>query len=299
MRLATVRLGRRDLAVAAGRDGTVHELIADRGRASVARALATGLEGVALGPQIDPRRMRWLPPVPSPARILCAGFNFRGHASESARAVPEHPTFFVRFPSSCVGHRERIVCPAASATLDWEGEVAVVIGRGGRRIPVERALEHVGGYTAFADNSVRAFQEHSTQATAGKNFDRSGSFGPWVVTADEVGDPAALEVRTLLDGEEVQHGRLADLIFGVPELVSYASTFTTLAPGDVIATGTPAGIGLRRTPPVFLRAGNELAVEIPGLMRLENRVADEPGPARGTRRQVSRPPSTSSVSPVM
>jgi 2-keto-4-pentenoate hydratase/2-oxohepta-3-ene-1,7-dioic acid hydratase in catechol pathway len=237
---------------------------------------AADLSASPPGPRLNPEELTWLPPIPAPRRILCTGFNYRSHAAESDREVPSHPTFFVRFPSSITGHRQVIARPPESVTLDWEGEIAFVIGRRGRRIPPERALEHVAGYSPFGDNSVREFQGHSTQATAGKNFDATGSWGPWLIPADEVGAPASLVVRTFVNGEQVQEGRLTDLVFGIPELVAYASTFTTLEPGDVIATGTPQGIGLRRDPPVFLAAGDELSVEIDGLCRLSNPVADEP-----------------------
>lgn len=234
--------------------------------------LAKGVDGLE---QLPAGELTWRPPVPHPTRILCAGFNFASHAGEMARELPDHPTFFVRFASSCVGHEEPIVRPQVSDSLDWEGEVAVVIGSGGHRIPKARALDHVAGYTPFADNSVREWQLHSTQATAGKNFDRTGSFGPWMVTADEVPAPEALSVRTLLDGVEMQHGHLSDLVFGVDDLIAYASTFTTLSPGDVIATGTPPGVGMRQTPPRYLRAGEQLIVELVGFTRLVNAVVDE------------------------
>lgn len=271
MRFGTVLHRDRALPVAVDGAGALHSLAEGGG-------LAAALAGEATldGPVLREDEVRWLPPVPEPRRILCAGYNFKTHAAEVDRDVPEHPTFFVRFPSTCVGHREPIVRPPVSDTLDWEGEVGIVIGRGGRFIDSADALDHVAGYTAFGDNSVREFQLHSTQATAGKNFDASGSFGPWIVTRDEVPDPAALEVLTFLNGEQMQHGRLADLVFSVADLIAYASTFTALEPGDVIAAGTPAGIGMRRDPPRYLQPGDELVIEIPGVMRLENRVVDQP-----------------------
>jgi 2-keto-4-pentenoate hydratase/2-oxohepta-3-ene-1,7-dioic acid hydratase in catechol pathway len=278
MRLGTALLEDGPTVVAADRDGVVRDLAEHVGRdlaAALADGTVRGLAGLPLERAPAVGDVRWVPPIPAPRRILCTGFNFRTHAAESERGAPTHPTFFVRFPSSFVGHGEPIVRPPESHTLDWEGEIAVVIGRGGRRIAAERALEHVAGYAPLADNSVRDFQLHSSQATAGKNFDRSGSWGPWLVTPEETGDPADLEVRTLLNGDEVQHGRLRDLLFPVPELIAYASTFTTLQPGDVIAAGTPEGIGLRRSPPVFLRPGDELTVEMVGHTGLTNTVADD------------------------
>ena len=203
------------------------------------------------------------------------GFNYRHHADEAGQEVPTHPTFFVRFPSSMVGDGEPLLVPHESHTLDWEGEIACIIGRGGRRVPAEQALAHVAGYAPFGDNSVREFQAHGRQATAGKNFQATGSWGPWLVTADEVGDPSALQVRTQLNGEAMQHGDLSQLVSTVPELIAYASTFTELAPGDVIATGTPPGTGFRRDPPIFLTAGDELSIEMDGFERLVNGVQDD------------------------
>jgi 2-keto-4-pentenoate hydratase/2-oxohepta-3-ene-1,7-dioic acid hydratase in catechol pathway len=278
MRLGTAL--RRDgaLVVAAAGDGTVRDVSGHLGgdlAAALADGRATALDErmVASSPEVDD--LRWLPPIPVPRRVLCTGFNYRSHAAESDRDVPAHPTFFVRFPSSLVGHREPILRPPESDTLDWEGEIAFAIGRPGRRIAVEQALDHVAGYAPFGDHSVREYQLHGTQATAGKNFERTGAWGPWIVTPDEAGDPKRLEVRTFLNGEEVQHGRLEDLVFSVAEIVAYVSTFTTLEPGDVVATGTPQGIGFRRDPPRFLRPGDELAVEMVGHARVANAVADD------------------------
>jgi 2-keto-4-pentenoate hydratase/2-oxohepta-3-ene-1,7-dioic acid hydratase in catechol pathway len=219
---------------------------------------------------------RWLPPVPRPERILCVGLNYASHASEIARDATAHPTLFSRFPSSFVGHGTPVERPRVSATLDWEGEIAFVIGDGGRDIAAADALDHVAGYTLMAENSVRGYQRHSRQATAGKNFDRSGSWGPWIITADEVPDPTALELRTYLNGKQKQKASLAELVFSIQTIIEYVSSFTQLVPGDVIATGTPAGIGLRETPPRFLRPGDELVVEIPGLLTLVNSVCDQP-----------------------
>jgi 2-keto-4-pentenoate hydratase/2-oxohepta-3-ene-1,7-dioic acid hydratase in catechol pathway len=280
MRLGTVALeGGRRAVVAGGADGRVHDVTAQLGddlAAALGDGRAAGLRDPGDGAKLQRGAFRWLPPIPSPRRILLAGFNFRSHASESAREVPSHPTFFVRFPSSFVGHEQPIERPAESETLDWEGEIALVIGRGGRRMREATALEHVAGYAPLGDNSVREFQLHGTQATAGKNFDRTGSWGPWIVTADEIGDPAGLALRTTLNGEEVQAAGLADLVFPVPTLVAYLSSFTTLEPGDVVALGTPQGIGFRREPPVYLCAGDRLTVEMVGHVTLINDVVDEP-----------------------
>src|SRR5690606_31806980 len=184
------------------------------------------------------------PVIPnSGTKFLCVGINYLPHIAEMGRERPAHPVIFVRFASSLVGHLEPLVRPPESIQLDYEGELAVVIGRTARRVPRERALEHVAGYACFNDGSVRDFQRHGPQWTAGKNFVASGAFGPWLVTADERPDPAELSLTTRLNGEVVQHESVAELCFDVPALIEYCSTFTRLEPGDVIATGTPGGVG--------------------------------------------------------
>lgn len=229
-------------------------------------------------PVVDERTSAWCPPIRSPNKIFCVGLNFGTHAAEVLAEVREYPTLFTRFPSTFVGHRQPLIRPSVSDTLDWEGEIAVVIGVGGRNIRAGNALEHVLGYTAMGENSIREWQLHSKQATAGKNFDSTGSWGPWIITRDEVPDPAALEIVTELNGAQVQHGKLADLVFDIATTIEYISTFTELSPGDVIATGTPAGIGHRQNPPRYLRPGDRLVVRVPGFIELINDVADEPAP---------------------
>ncbi len=212
------------------------------------------------------------PPVPDPRRILCIGVNYREHRAETGRGDTEHPTVFVRFPSSLVGHGRALVAPRESDRYDYEGELALVIGRAGRRIPPERALAHVAGWTCFMDGSVRDFQRHTSQFTAGKNFDRSGAMGPWLVDAATFGDPTTSRVRTRVNGETLQDATTDLLIDDVPTLVAYCSTFTTLEPGDVIATGTPGGVGDRRDPPVRLRPGDRVEVEVDRVGVLANEV---------------------------
>jgi 2-keto-4-pentenoate hydratase/2-oxohepta-3-ene-1,7-dioic acid hydratase in catechol pathway len=197
-------------------------------------------------------------PVTDPARILCVGLNYHDHRAESAaKATSEHPTFFTRYVSSLVPAGAPLVRPRASDVFDYEGELAVVIGEPGRAI-----------------GSIRDYQRHSSQFTAGKNFDRSGSFGPWIVTPDEV-DLAAAELTTTVNGQEVQHAPIKDMIHSVAELIAYASIWTTLEPGDVIATGTPGGVGYARTPPLLLRPGDTVEVTITGVGTLTNPVIDE------------------------
>lgn len=218
--------------------------------------------------------VRLLPPIVGP-RIFCIGINYRSHRDEMGRDASDHPTVFVRFPSSLVGHAAPLVRPLASDRFDYEGELAVVIGRPGRRIPRDYALEHVAGYSCFNDGSIRDYQRHTSQFTAGKNFDRSGSFGPWLVTADEIDDPSALTLTTRLNGEVMQHSTTDLLIFDVPEIIAYLSEFTELHPGDVIATGTPGGVGVARDPAVFMRPGDTIEVEISDVGLLCNKIAQE------------------------
>jgi 2-keto-4-pentenoate hydratase/2-oxohepta-3-ene-1,7-dioic acid hydratase in catechol pathway len=216
------------------------------------------------------------PPVPQPQRILCIGVNYAAHRAESDRPSDSpYPTVFVRFPSSVVGHGEPIVRPHVSDRFDWEGEMAVVIGRTGRYIKPADALTHVAGYTCFNDGTIRDYQRHTTQFTPGKTFDRSGACGPWVVTADEIPDPSALHLRTLVNGAEMQSAPTSHLIHDVPALIAYCSQFTALEPGDLIVTGTPGGVGYARTPPVFLAPGDVVEVEISGIGTLRNEVVDE------------------------
>lgn len=220
--------------------------------------------------------VQWLPVAESGSKILCVGLNYGRHVLEGGRDLPSHPSLFLRHLDSFVGHEQDIIRPACSTQFDFEGELAVVIGREGRHIPAERAMDHVAGYTCMGENSVRDFQKHTAQVTAGKNFDRSGALGPWIVTRDEAGVPEAMTLQTRLNGEVMQSAPVSDLIFPIPALIAYISTFTTLRAGDVIATGTPEGIGLRRTPPLFMKAGDVLEIDISGLGVLRSTVADEP-----------------------
>ena len=210
----------------------------------------------------------------SDAKILCVGVNYRPHIEEMGREVPDYPVVFTRFPSSLVGDGEALVRPRVSEQYDFEGELAIVIGKAARHVRRENALDHVGGYCCFMDGSVRDWQRHTMQFTAGKNFDKSGAIGP-VVPAADVADPAALELTTRVNGDVMQRGRVADLVFDIPYLVEYCSTFTRLEPGDVIATGTPGGVGAARRPPTWLRDGDVVEVEIGGIGVLTNAVRDE------------------------
>ncbi len=213
--------------------------------------------------------------IPDPEKIICVGLNYRTHADEAGIDVPGKPSLFVRFPSSQVGHRQPIVRPKASTQYDFEGELAAVIGRRARHVTEAEALSYVGGYTCFGEHSVRDWQGHSRQVTPGKNFWHSGAMGPWLVTADEIPDPSALTVTTRLNGETMQHDSVSNLIFSIPYLISYISTFTALEPGDVIVTGTPSGVGFARKPPVLMKAGDQIEIEVSGIGTLFNTVVDE------------------------
>jgi len=217
-----------------------------------------------------------LTPLPDATRFFCIGLNYVAHRDEAGRRPTTQPVIFVRFASSLAPHRQPLPVPPESGTYDFEGELAVVIGRPGRRIREDDALKHVAGYACFMDGSIREFQMHTSQYTPGKNFDRSGAFGPCLVTADEVGDPnAGLRLRTRLNGEVMQDATTDLMLFPVRTLITYLSTFTRLEPGDVIATGTPGGVGFARNPPLYMKPGDTIEVEIERVGLLSNPVIAE------------------------
>jgi 2-keto-4-pentenoate hydratase/2-oxohepta-3-ene-1,7-dioic acid hydratase in catechol pathway len=243
---------------------------------SLRAALAAGVD---LTPTDSPRHkladVTFLPPIPNPDKIICIGLNYLTHILEGGRDVPKHPTIFTRFANSQVGHGQPIIRPNASITLDFEGELAVVIGKGGRHISEAEALSHVAGYSCYNDGSVREFQRHTSQFTPGKNFPATGGFGPYLVTPDEAGDIFHASLICRLNGEVMQQATLDDLVFGIPALIAYCSTFTVLEPGDVIITGTTGGVGAYRQPPVWMKPGDVVEVEITGVGTLRNPVAQE------------------------
>ena len=216
-----------------------------------------------------------LPVIPNPGKIFCVGHNYETHRQETGRDKTEHPSIFVRFADSQIGHGAPLLLPAVSTMFDYEGELAVVIGKGGRAIPAERALEHVAGYSCYNDASVRDWQWHTRQFTPGKNFPGTGAFGPWLVTADEIPDPSLLSVTTRVNGQVMQSQPTADMIFPIPIIIAYLSQFTPLSPGDVIVTGTPGGVGAKRQPPVWLQDGDLVEVDIPQVGLLANPVRAE------------------------
>ena len=216
-----------------------------------------------------------LPPIPNPEKILCVGVNYDEHRKETGRSESQYPVLFTRFANTLVPHRGPLLKPSVSEMFDFEGELAVIIGRRAHRVPESEALSYVGGYSCFVDATVRDWQKHTHQFTPGKNFPSTGAFGPWITTADEVPDPQKLELVTRLNRTEVQRSSTGAMIFSVASLIAYISTFTELVAGDVIATGTPSGVGHARTPPLYMKAGDELEVEISGLGTLTNPVSGE------------------------
>jgi len=217
-----------------------------------------------------------LPPVPNPAKIFCIGHNYEEHRLETGRPKTTYPAVFVRFAESQVAHEQAAWIPSVSTEVDYEGELAVVIGRSGRRIPREQALSHVAGYSCYNDISIRDWQRHTSQFTPGKNFVRTGAFGPWIVTAEEIPDPQSLELTTRLNGQVMQQANTAQMIFTVAEIIEYLSAFTVLTAGDVIASGTPGGVGAKRDPQVFMKAGDRVEVEIGSVATLRNPLVPEP-----------------------
>lgn len=237
--------------------------------------LAAG-RALLAGPEVDLGAVELLPPLPAPPKILCVGLNYADHSAESGFEVPVYPTIFGRFASSLIGHGAPIVRPRLSEQLDYEGEFVAVIGRGGRDIPKARALDHVVAYSLFNDASIRDYQFKAPQWTVGKNFDDTGAFGPYLVTADELPPGCGgLRLQTRLNGAVVQSASTNDLVFDVATLVSTLSEAFTLEPGDIIVTGTPSGVGLARKPPLWMKPGDNCEVELEGLGTLRNPVVDQ------------------------
>ena len=253
-----------------GFPGTLPDLIA-RG----ADLLRTGRDLLRMH-AIDLDAVRILPPVSKPPKILCVGLNYDDHLEESGLKKPVYPEIFARFATSLIAHGEPIQQPPESFTLDYEAELAVVIGRGGRRISRDRALDHVAGYSLFNDATIREFQLRTPQWTMGKNFDATGAFGPWLVTPDALPPGAhGLRIQGRLNGRVMQDTSTDRLIFNVPALIEMISVAISLEPGDVIITGTPGGVGAARKPPVYMQPGDVFEVEIEGMGVLSNAVRRE------------------------
>ena len=215
------------------------------------------------------------PLIPEPPAIWCVGLNYVSHREETGSPVTEEPTLFLRIAASQVGHLQPMVRPKASDKFDYEGELAVIIGTGGRHISESDALKHIAGYACYNDGTLRDWQRHTSQFSPGKNFVATGGFGPWLVTADEFGDPYSQTMTTRLKGEVMQNAAIDLMLFRIEKLIAYISTMYPLNPGDVISTGTTGGVGFRRDPPVFLKAGDTVSVDITGIGTLINPIVDE------------------------
>ena len=240
------------------------------GRFETLRSTLEAPDGVAAlralsqrAPDYEFSAVTWLPVIPRPRAVWAIGINYRAHSEETGLAAQKNPTTFLRTDRTLLGAGQPMRCPKLSTNFDYEGELAVIMGKAGRHIPIERALEHVAGYSIFNDGSVRDFQLRDS-LNAGKNFDDTGPFGPWMVTSEEIPDPSKLTLSTRLNGLQVQHATTDTMIHSVPELIAYISQITRFEPGDVISTGTPAGVGLGRNPPLWMKPGDVVEVEISG-----------------------------------
>ena len=246
-------------------------------KAAIAAGRLESLAAAAAGRPADLalQGLVFLPVIPNPDKILCAGLNYRAHQEETGRGGEAYPTIFVRFAAAQVAHDQAMWRPRESGNLDFEGEIALIIGKGGRRIAKNDWLSHVAGFAPYNDGSVRDWQRHTSQFTPGKNFARTGGFGPWMMTPEEVGDPSAMEVTTRLNGVVEQNAMASQMVFSFGDLVAYCSTFTDLEPGDVIVTGTPGGVGAARTPPLWMKAGDRVEIEVKPIGVLVNTIVDE------------------------
>jgi acylpyruvate hydrolase len=285
MRFAAFKTGEQTGLAVAGPNGEFHGMLNEEagypgsldaviqgGRAALDAAAAK----LRKGPVIDLDQVTWLPPLSAPGKIVCVGLNYVDHSIESGFTVPDYPTIFARFSSSLTASGAPIVRPLVSTQLDYEGEMVAIIGTRGRHIAEKDALNHVIGYSIFNDASIRDFQKKSPQWTVGKNFDNTGAFGPYLVTGDELPPGGkGLHIQTRLNGAVVQNASTNDMVFGISRLISILSEAITLWPGDIIVSGTPAGVGMARNPPLFMKHGDLCEVEIEGIGILSNPVEDE------------------------
>jgi 2-keto-4-pentenoate hydratase/2-oxohepta-3-ene-1,7-dioic acid hydratase in catechol pathway len=253
----------------------LHDRYADLQALVVAGDFAAVQRSKASAERLRIADLQLLPPIATPGKILCIGHNYDTHRREMQRDPSLFPAIFFRFADTQLGHGQPVVIPYASTAIDYEGELAVVIGKGGRYIPRKDALAHVAGYACYNDVSVRDWQKHTSQFGPGKNFPSTGPFGPWLVTADEIPDPQNLELTTRLNGQVMQQTSTGLMIFPIDELIAYLSSFTPLSPGDVIVSGTPGGVGVRREPPIFMKAGDIAEVEISSIGVLRNTMVNE------------------------
>jgi 2-keto-4-pentenoate hydratase/2-oxohepta-3-ene-1,7-dioic acid hydratase in catechol pathway len=259
-----------DVAPIAAEVGATLREALERGSIGAIRKWASAQE-----PDMALADLTFLPAVPDPRKIFCVGINYRTHVEEAGREIPSRPMIFTRFADSQAAHLQPIVRPRVSEKLDFEGELAVVLGKTARHVKAADGLQYVAGYSCYNDGSVRDWQKHSIQFTPGKNFPSTGGFGPWLVTTDEIPDPSKLTLTTRLNGAVVQHATTDDLIFDTGTLIEYLSTFTTLSPGDVIITGTTGGVGAFRQPPLWMKPGDVVEVEISSIGILRNTIIDE------------------------
>ncbi len=234
------------------------------------------LEALTLqsGKAVTATQAHLLPVIPNPSKIFCIGLNYKTHVAETKRADSEYPAIFTRFSDSLTAHNAPLPRPKETQRFDFEGELAVIIGKGGRNITQAQALDHIAGYACFNDGTARDWQRHTHQWIPGKNFPSTGPLGPFMATRKEIPDVNQLTLESRLNGEVMQHASVADLIYTLPVIIEYLSGFTNLSPGDVIATGTPGGVGDRREPPVYMKAGDVIEIEITGLGTLRNVVSN-------------------------
>ena len=284
MKLATYEIGGRQSFGIVVNESIID--LADRmSEPSIVSLLAAGRLGEAVryeGERADHKfsAITLLPCIPNPPHFYCIGVNYADHLAEVQKAgvprpAPKRPPIFLRYPESYVGHEQNLVLPGVSTQFDYEIELTAVIGKGGRYIDKNDALSHVAGYTIFNDGSIRDWQFHTQQVAPGKNFFATGALGPWIVTADEIDDSGNLGLELKLNGRTLQKGSTHDMIFSVADIISYLSAILPLAPGDLIATGTPAGVGFSRTPPIFMKAGDVCELSIEKIGTLRNRVIAE------------------------
>ena len=282
MRLSTVKIaGRTTWGVIEGETFRDAGAVLAGRYADLKAAVTAGFEGVADAAEnaaaFPLSEIEWLPVIPNPDKILCVGLNYEMHRKETGRAEVENPTIFARYSNSQTGHLKPIIRPKVSTELDYEGELAVIIGKPGRYISREDALGHIAGFACYNDGSVRDYQRHTHQFTPGKNFPDTGAFGPWMMTPDELGPLDALRIQTRLNGDVVQDATFAQMIFDIARQIEYCSSFTRLEAGDVIASGTPGGVGAKRNPPLWMKPGDIVEVEIDRLGTLRNPITDEQG----------------------
>ncbi|MGA8030200.1 MAG: fumarylacetoacetate hydrolase family protein [Bryobacteraceae bacterium] len=280
MRLVTFKFGGQARPGVISGEDTVVDL-SSIGFSTLIEYIESGSEGRAKAEDISNKdrhplaMVELLAPIPKPRKLICVGLNYRDHAEETGAQIPAVPTIFNKFATAVIGPGASVVLPRVSKTPDYEAEFAFVIGRGGRRIAPENWADHVFGYTIVNDVTARDYQRATTQWLMGKTFDTFAPMGPWIVSADEIPDPHNLDVQMEINGETLQDSNTRELIFKIPDLIAYLSSVFTLEPGDIVSTGTPAGVGFARKPPRYLRAGDEMVVKVHSIGELRNPVVAE------------------------